>query len=85
MTLDNRATRQQLEKYIDLGLHPIPLTGKKPCCPWKQFTLTKKNMYQYANRNWGLRTEQISYNLYFFVIDFDSKELMGEFGEQTLC
>ena len=85
MTLDNRAIWQQLEKYIDLGLHPIPLIAKKPCCPWKEFTLTKKNMYQYTNRNWGLRTERINDNLYFFVIDFDHKELMGEFwGANTL-
>jgi hypothetical protein len=85
MTFDDRAIWQQLEKYIDLGLHPIPLIAKKPCCPWKEFTLTKKNMYQYANRNWGLRTERINDNLYFFVIDFDHKELMGEFwGANTL-
>jgi len=85
MTLDNRVIWQQLEKYLELGLHPIPLIGKKPCGPWKEFTLTKKNMYQYTNQNWGLRTEQISNNRYFFVIDFDYKELMGEFwGTNTL-
>jgi hypothetical protein len=79
MTIDNNAIWHQLEEYMALGLHPIPLIAKKPCCLWKEFMLTKKNMYQYANRNWGLRTEQISDNLYFFVIDFDHKELMGEF------
>ena len=28
MTLDNRATRQQLEKYLELGFCPIHLEGK---------------------------------------------------------
>ena len=81
MTLDNRATRLQLEKYMALGLHPIHLQGKVANYPWKEFKLTKDNIANYNDCNWGIRTGKISDNLFFYVIDLDSRDLLGAFWE----
>jgi hypothetical protein len=81
MTLDNRATRQQLEKYMALGFCPIHLEGKVANYHWQEFRLTKSNISNYKNCNWGLRTGQLSNNCCFYVIDLDTKALLGDFWE----
>ena len=81
MTFDNHAVRLQLEKYMALGLHPIHLQGKVANYPWKEFRLTKDNIANYNNCNWGIRTGKINDNLFFYVIDLDSRDLLGAFWE----
>ena len=80
-----KSNRDYLIHYLELGFHPIPLIGKVPCCKWKDFTLTKSNMSAYRKNNWGLRTDQLSDNLFFYAVDLDSKDLLSDFwGENTL-
>jgi hypothetical protein len=80
-----KTTRDYLLHYLELGFHPIPLVGKVPCCKWKDFTLTKDNMSAFKKKNWGLRTDQINDNLFFFVVDLDSKDLLSDFwGDNPL-
>jgi len=80
-----KSTRDYLLQYLELGFHPIPLVNKVPCCKWKDFTLTKGNMSAFKKKNWGLRTDQISDNLFFYAVDLDSKDLLSDFwGENTL-
>ena len=80
-----KSNRDYLIHYLELGFHPIPLIGKVPCCKWKDFTLTKSNMSAYKKYNVGLRTDQISDNLFFYVVDLDSKDLLADFwGDNTL-
>ena len=81
MTLDNRATRQQLEKYIELGLHPIHLEGKIANYHWKEYRLIPGDIFAYKGCNWGLRTDKITDNCFFYVIDLDSKALLADFWE----
>jgi hypothetical protein len=80
-----KTTREYLLHYLELGFHPIPLIGKVPCCKWKDFTLTKGNMSAFKKNNWGLRTDQINPDLFFYVVDLDSKDLLSDFwGDNTL-
>lgn len=80
-----KSTRDYLLQYLELGFHPIPLVNKIPCCKWKDFTLTKSNMSAFKKKNWGLRTDQICDNLFFYAVDLDSKELLPDFwGENSL-
>jgi len=80
-----KSNRDYLIHYLELGFHPIPLINKIPCCKWKDFTLTKSNMSVFKKRNWGLRTDQLSDNLFFYAVDLDSKDLLSDFwGENTL-
>jgi hypothetical protein len=80
-----KTTRDYLIHYLELGFHPIPLIGKVPCCKWKDFTLTKSNMSAFKKNNWGIKTDQISDNLFFYVVDLDSKDLLSDFwGDNTL-
>ena len=80
-----KSNRDYLIHYLGLGFHPIPLIGKVPCCKWKDFTLTKSNLSAYKKYNVGLRTDQISDNLFFYVVDLDSKDLLADFwGDNTL-
>ena len=47
--------------------------------------MTKSNMSAFKKKNWGLRTDQISDNLFFYAVDLDSKDLLSDFwGENTL-
>lgn len=81
MTFDNRVVRQQLEKYLSLGLCPIHLEGKIANYHWKEFKLAPGDIPDYKNCNWGLRTGQIADNRYFYVIDIDAKILLADFWE----
>lgn len=76
-------TENQINKYINLGLHPILLQGKVANYPWKTFTLKKESISSYIknNLNWGLRTEIIKPGVYFYVIDLDAKDKLAEFWE----
>jgi hypothetical protein len=76
-----KSNRDYLMHYLELGFHPIPLIGKVPCCKWKDFTLTKSTMSAFKKRNWGLRTDQLSDHLFFYVVDLDSRDLIGDFYE----
>jgi len=79
------SNRDFLIHYLELGFHPIPLVNKVPCCKWKDFTLTKSNMSAFKDKNWGLRTDQISDKLFFYAVDLDSKDLLSDFwGDNTL-
>jgi len=81
MTLDNRTIRQQLEKYMALGLHPIHLQGKVANYHWKEYRLIPGDIFAYKDCNWGLRTDKITDNCFFYVIDLDSKALLADFWE----
>jgi len=81
MTLDNRVVRQQLEKYLSLGFCPIHLEGKVANYHWLEFKLTPGDISNYKNCNWGIRTGKITDNCYFYVIDLDTKALLGDFWE----
>jgi len=71
-----------LTQYLELGLHPIPLKGKVAHYAWKEFTLNKADINQYKNHmNWGIRTEIIKPNLYFYVIDLDSRDRIADLYE----
>ena len=76
-------TANLINKYIDLGLRPIPLQGKVANYPWKAFTLKNESINSYIKNavNWGLRTEIIKPGLYFYVIDLDAKNKLAEFWE----
>jgi hypothetical protein len=42
-------------------------------------------MSAFKKKNWGLRTDQIGDNLFFYAVDLDSKELLSDFwGDNTL-
>ena len=72
-----------LTQYLELGLHPIPLKGKVAHYAWKNFTLNKEDIERYKNHmNWGIRTEKIRQNLYFYVIDLDSVDKLGDLYEK---
>ena len=79
-----KSNRDYLIHYLELGFHPIPLIGKVPCCKWKDFTLTKSNMSAYRKNNWGLRTDQIRDNLFFYAVDLDSRDIIGDFWEANI-
>jgi hypothetical protein len=81
MTLDNRTTRQQLEKYMALGFCPIHLEGKVANYHWQEFRLTIDDISNYKNCNWGIRTGKITDNCYFYVVDLDTKALLADFWE----
>jgi hypothetical protein len=71
-----------LIQYLELGLHPIPLKGKEAKYHWKAFNLSKGDIDRYKQHsNWGLRTEIIKPELYFYVIDLDSKDKIADFWE----
>ena len=73
----------QINKYLDLGLHPIPLIGKVAKYHWTDFTLKRESIASYIKNmgNWGLRTDKIKPGLYFYVIDLDVKDKLLEFWE----
>jgi len=71
-----------LTQYLELGLHPIPLKGKVAHYAWKNFTLNKEDIERYKNHmNWGLRTEIIKPNVYFYVIDLDTQAKLPDLWE----
>jgi len=71
-----------LIQYLELGLHPIPLKGKEAKYHWKAFNLTKEDISRYKQHsNWGLRTEIIKPNLYFYVIDLDTQAKLPDLWE----
>ena len=71
-----------LTQYLELGLCPIPLKGKVARYAWKSFTLNKEDISRYKNHlNWGIRTEIIRPNLYFYVIDLDSRDRIADLYE----
>ena len=73
-----------LTQYLELGLHPIPLKGKVAHYAWKEFTLNKEDIERYKNHmNWGIRTEIIRPNLYFYVIDLDSRDRIADLYEKV--
>lgn len=76
---DEQAVRWQLESYLALGFHPIPLHGKVANYPWKQFSLTQTGIRHYLNPkiNWGLRTDRLDSGLWFYAIDIDKKDLLA--------
>jgi len=42
-------------------------------------------MAAFKKKNWGLRTDQLGDNLFFYAVDLDSKDLLADFwGENTL-
>lgn len=62
----------QLQRYLDLGLIPIPLKGKKPLVYWKHWhptTLRQLESYLKPDINWGLKT-----GAKLTVIDFDTTQ-----------
>ena len=71
-----------LTQYLELGLHPIPLKGKEAKYHWKAFNLSKEDISRYKQHsNWGLRTEIIKPELYFYVIDLDTLAKLADFWE----
>lgn len=80
---DKAVVRQQLKKYLELGLSPIPLQGKVANYHWKVFNLTESNMEQFIKPgvNWGIRAGLLPSEDYLWFIDLDSKELLGSFYE----
>ena len=73
-----------LTQYMELGLCPIPLKGKVAHYAWKSFTLNKEDIEQYKNHmNWGIRTEKISPNLYFYVVDLDTQAKLPDLYEKV--
>jgi len=81
---DAVAVRCQIERYLALGLHPIPLKGKVAKYRWKEFALTEHNIEKYLRPgvNWGLRTGQLKSGGWFYALDLDSKKLLAEVGER---
>jgi Bifunctional DNA primase/polymerase, N-terminal/Primase C terminal 1 (PriCT-1) len=80
--MDN--TKLLLAQYMELGLHPIHLEGKIAHYYWKEFTLSKDNINWFVKHysNWGIRTEMIKPDLYFYVVDLDSKDRLPELWEK---
>ncbi len=75
-----------ITNYQRIGLLPIPLKGKVPLVRWKELTtITDDNKQYWVNKgvNWGLRTGQLSPNLWLYVVDLDSKELLAGFYESN--
>jgi len=67
----------QLQRYLDLGLIPIPLKGKKPRVRWKQWNPTTMNRLKNhlkSGINWGVRT-----GASLSVIDFDTQQAFIDF------
>lgn len=62
----------QLQRYLDRGLAPIPLKGKKPRVHWKQWnptTIDHLKNYLRPGVDWGLKT-----GAKLAVIDFDTTQ-----------
>ena len=77
--------RDQLNKYLYLGLSPIPLQGKVANYHWKDFKLTQDNMNQYIKpgTNWGLRSGYLLSGVYLWFIDLDSRDLLASLLESN--
>jgi hypothetical protein len=77
-------TKLLLSQYMALGLHPIHLNGKIARYHWKEFNLNKDNINWYAKhyQNWGIRTEMIKPDLYFYVVDLDSADKIADLWEK---
>jgi len=75
---DREGVEAQLQAYINLGLTPIPLRGKRPIVKWRHgWNPTKlDDLKPYIGRavNWGLKTGDN-----FAVVDFDSQEAFTRF------
>lgn len=79
-SFDPQAVRWQIESYLALGFHPIPLEGKVARYRWKQFSLTQADISHYLKPsvNWGLRTDKFdSSGLWFYVVDLDQKDSLA--------
>ena len=73
---------KQLQQYLDLGLTPIPIKGKKPLIKWKHWHPTSINAlkpYLRGNANWAVRTGG---NL--AVLDFDSEQSYVDFVSRNI-
>jgi hypothetical protein len=73
---------QQLQRYLDLGLTPIPLVGKKPIVKWSNWrpkTIDTLKPYIHGNANWGVATGG---NL--AVLDFDSEDAYVDFVSRNI-
>ena len=73
---------QQLQRYLDLGLTPIPIDGKKPRVKWKDWhpkTVEGLKPYVRSNANWAVATGG---NL--AVLDFDSKDAYVDFVSKNI-
>ena len=73
---------QQLQRYLDLGLTPIPLKGKKPVVKWTQWhpkIIDALKPYIRGNANWGVATGG---NL--AVLDFDSEDAYVDFVSRNI-
>jgi|GEM_PF-6036233 hypothetical protein len=81
--MDN--TKLLLTQYMALGLHPIHLEGKIARYHWKDFNLSKDNINWHVKhyKNWGIRTEMIKPDLYFYVVDLDSKDRIADLWEKV--
>ncbi len=76
------SVRAQLKHYLDLGLEPIPLKGKRPLVKWTAFhprNIADLNNWIRPGINWGVKCGP---NL--TVIDFDTVEAYTEFMTANL-
>ena len=75
------ATLEQLKQYLDRGLTPIPLIGKRPLVRWKEWDpqdITALQRYVTPGVNWAVRTgSKLS------VIDFDDEESFIDFTDKN--
>jgi hypothetical protein len=72
--------KAQLQNYLNLGLTPIPLKGKRPIVRWVHGDWHPKkidDLAPYKNCvNWGIKTSAT-----FAVIDFDDEHAFFQFAE----
>ena len=73
---------QQLQRYLTLGLTPIPIDGKKPRVRWKDWhpkTVESLRSYIRSNANWAVATGGS-----LAVLDFDSKDAYVDFVSKNI-
>lgn len=76
----NDQIKEYAIKYQQQGFSPIPTRGKVAKYRWKEYQF---NLQDFAKLgvNVGLRTGLLPSGDYFYVVDLDSKELLGSFYE----
>jgi len=80
---DRKGIEAYLQAYLDLGLTPIPLAGKRPVVKWLHGDWHPKSMKDFSKHlcwnNWGLRTGGD-----FAVIDFDTTIAYYQFMAENI-